>query len=267
MIRVHHTRHREAVVTGALVIPVVAALGLLALQAGADRWTGRALWPQELGLDGVRTVVDDPAFAASIRNSALVAALAVGACLALGWPCARAVARTRGATRAVIVGIVLAPLIIPQLALGSGLASWMLRLGLADTVWGVAIAHLPYVLGYVVLALVPAFTPELERNEEAATVMGSGRVNRLWSVTLPACRASLVLAGAFGLAVSWGQYGTSLAVGGGLPLFPLIAVPYLRSDPQVGAVASIVLILPALVLIVAAGRALTPHQTSREGAL
>ena len=150
----------------------------------------------------------------------------------------------------------MAPLVMPQLAVGSGLTTWMLRLGLADSLVGVALAHLVYVLGYVVLALIPAFSPELTRNEEAATLLGASPLQRFLTVTLPASRGPVLLAAALGLAVSWSQYGTSLGVGGGMPLLPLLAVPYLRSDPQVGAAVTLMLVLPTLLLAGLAGLAI-----------
>lgn len=255
-------RRRERLVVAGLALVVVGPTLLLVVQAAADRWTGRALWPQALGGRGLHAVLDDPILPAAARNSAIVAVLAVGAALALGWPAARAVARSTGRTRTVIVAVVLAPLVVPQLAVGTGLTRWMLRLGLADTLVGVALAHLLYVLGYVVLALIPAFTPELCRAEEASDAFGASTVQRMWSVTLPASRGPLVLAAALGFAVSWSQYGTSLGVGGGLPLLPLVAVPYLRADPQIGAAVTLLLLVPSVALVAVAARALTGSRRS-----
>ena len=242
---------------------MVAPLSVLVVQALADRWTGRSLWPQAIGGRAIETLVHDPLLPAAARNSAVVALLAVAAALVLGWPAARAIAESAGRTRAIIVVIVLAPLVIPQLAVGTGLTTWMLRLGLADTLLGVALAHLVYVLGYVVLALVPAFSAELTRAEEAATVLGAGRLHRLRTVTLPASRGPVLLAAALGFAVSWSQYGTSLGVGGGIPLLPLVAVPYLRSDPQIGAAVTLLLLLPSLVLAGLAGHAISVDPSRR----
>ena len=46
--------------------------------------------------------------------------------------------------------LVALPLLVPPFATGTGLAEWFIRLGLADTILGVALAHLTAVLPYVV---------------------------------------------------------------------------------------------------------------------
>ena len=72
---------------------------------------------------------------------------------------------------------------------------------------------------------------------------------RFFSVTLPALRRQLALALALGFTISWAQYGTSLGVGGGVPMLPLLLVPFIRSDPQVAAVLDVILIVPPLVAL------------------
>jgi len=52
-----------------------------------------------------------------------------------------------------------------------------------------------------------------------------------------------------GFVVSWSQYGTTLGVGGGIPTLPLVLLPFLRADPQVSAVLSLLFVLPAMVAI------------------
>lgn len=55
---------------------------------------------------------------------------------------------------------------------GTGLVTWLLRLGLADSIPGLVLAHLMYVLPYVVLTLVPVFGDRLRQLEEAAATLG-----------------------------------------------------------------------------------------------
>ena len=57
-----------------------------------------------------------------------------------------------------------------------------------------------------------------------------------------------------GVLVSWSQYGSSLAVGAGLPLLPLVLVPYIGSDPTVAAALSVLFLLPALAALALALR-------------
>jgi putative thiamine transport system permease protein len=236
----------------ALVLLSIVPFAFVGVQSFADRWTGRSLVPQHLGGRAWRTVVDEPLLGRAITNSAAVALGSVAVALVIGYGAAAGISRAGGTSRAVLLGGTLAPLLVPQLAVGAGLTTWLLRLGLADSVVGVGTAHLLYVLPYVVLALLPGFDDELRAAQEAAISLGARGPLRLWSITLPALRGNLAIAVALGFVVSWSQYGTSLAAGGGMPLLPLVVVPFVRADPQVGAALTVVLLLPAVFLAAAA---------------
>jgi putative spermidine/putrescine transport system permease protein len=230
-------------------LAVALALGpiaTLAVQALADRWFGSAIVPQQFGLRGVRRAIADPSIGAAVRNSVIVALATVTIALALAWPAARALA-TDG-RRSLQIAL-LTPLLVPPLALGEGLAPWFLRLGFADTLGAIVLAHLVTVLPYVTLALVPAFTPQVLALEQTAAALGAGTAHRLRTVTIPAVRRHLLLALALGFTVSWSQYGTSLVIGGGVPMLPVVLVPFVRSDRQIAAVLDLVFLAPPLLLV------------------
>lgn len=252
------SRVARRLLLAALVVSAGFPPTLVVVQSFADRWTGRALLPQEVGARGWTAVLGEPLLLRAVTNSALVAVLSVLAALPLGYGAAHGIASMTGRARVVTLAVVLSPLVIPQLAVGAGLTTWLLRLGLADTITGVAAAHLLYVLPYVVLALLPGFGARLTAEQEAASVLGARRLLLHRTVTLPALKANLALALALGFVVSWSQYGTSLAVGGGMPLLPLIVVPFVRADPQLGAALTVVLLLPAIALAVTAATMTRP---------
>jgi putative spermidine/putrescine transport system permease protein len=150
--------------------------------------------------------------------------------------------------------VIAAPLLVPGFAIGTGMAAWFLRLGLADSVTGLVAAHLVYVLPYAVLVLAPAFDDDLRRLEEAARPAGAGTVVRLRLVTVPAVMRPLAVAALLGFVVSWSQYGTSLAVGGGRLTLPVVLLPFIGRDPQLTAVLSLVFLLPPLLALTAVHR-------------
>jgi putative spermidine/putrescine transport system permease protein len=188
----------------------------------------------------------------AVVNSLTVGLAATAVALVIAWPAARAIGERRlrrpGPVR-VLLGM---PLIVPPLATGTGLAEWFIRLGLADTLAGLTLAHLVPVVPYVVLILASAFTEDVRALEEVAAVHGAGPGRRLATVTLPAVAPALAVAALLGFLVSWSQYGLSLAVGGGIPMLPLLLVPFVDSDPQVAAVLGLVFLGPALLAVAAA---------------
>jgi len=242
-------RQRWPLIIGLLL---AAPLVLLPIEAIADEWRAPALWPQEIGTRGLRRVFEDSVLPTAIGNSILIGVVSVALALVLAWPAARSFA-AGDAPRWTLVALA-APLLLPPLVVGEGLQVWFLRLGLADTVLGVAVAHLVYVVPYMVLLLRPAFTPALVEQEQAAAGLGASRwwVARL--VTLPGVAPSLGLALALGFTVSWSQYGTSLGVGGGIPTLPIVLVPFVGSDPQIAAVLDLIFLVPPLIALTLALR-------------
>ncbi|MBJ7454313.1 MAG: ABC transporter permease subunit, partial [Blastococcus sp.] len=226
----------------------------LLLRAAADEWRSPALVPQRLGTRGVEAAFADASLAGdAIRNSLVVGVVVTLLALLIAWPAARVIGERRLRRPGPVWVLLGLPLLVPPFATGSGLAEWFIRIGIADTLAGLVIAHLVPVLPYVVLILASGFGPDVRDLEEAAAVNGAGPVRRLAVVTLPALAPVLAVAALLGFLVSWSQYGLSLAVGGGTPMLPLLLVPYIASDPQIAAVLGLVFLVPALL---AAGLAL-----------
>lgn len=239
-----------------LAVAVVAPFGALVLRAFADVWRAPALWPQRLGSRGFSYAFSPAAGArAAVVNSLVVAVTTTCIALVLAWPAARALGERRVRRSAGVALLIALPLLVPAYAVGTGLDEWFLRLGLGGTRVGLVLAHLVYVLPYVVLVLSAGFGGRVRELEEAGASLGAGPVRRLVLVTLPAVLPTLATAALLGFLVSWSQYGTSLAVGGGRPMLPLVLVPFVQSDPQVAAALALLFLAPAVVALVVTARA------------
>ncbi|MFT5223474.1 MAG: putative spermidine/putrescine transport system permease protein [Glaciecola sp.] len=238
---------RDRVVTSAIALFLVAPLLLLVPRALADVWRAPALAPQAWGLRGVREAFrPGQQILEALGNSLSVAIAVTIVAVLLAWPAARTLARLHGSTRALVFVALVAPLLVPAYATGIGLTPLLLRLGVADHLLGIVLAHLLYVLPYVTLALLPAMGADLDAMQEAARVSGASRLQSWWHVALPTARGTVATAMLLGFLVSWAQVGTSLAVGGGLPMLPVAALPFVRSDPQIAATMNLVLLAAPL---------------------
>lgn len=243
----------------ALALLTIGPLLVLPVRALADVWRAPALLPQRWGTRGLEVVLaPGTGTATAITNSLVVAVVTTVLAVLVAWPAARwlSTASTRRRTP-VLVALAL-PLLVPPLAIGAGLAEWFLRLGLTRTLAGLVLAHLVAVLPYVAVVLAPGFTPTVHRAEEAARTLGAGRWQVLRLVSLPMLAPSLAVASLLGALVSWSQYGSSLGVGRGIPMLPLVLEPFVGRDPQVAATLSLVFLAPALVALAA-----TTRRTSR----
>jgi ABC-type spermidine/putrescine transport system permease subunit II len=245
----HRAEQRWAVVISAFV---VVPLLILPIRALADIWRAPALLPQQWGSRGLNYLTSSGArIGEAITTSLVVALITTAVALAIGWPAARALSRLAPRSRALVLTVLAAPLLVPPFATGTGLVGWFLQLEIADRIAGLVAAHLIYVLPYVVLILAPAFGEELPRLEEAAATSGAGPWRRLTTVALPMTARPIAIAALLGFLVSWSQYGTSLAVGGGRLTLPLVLLPFVDRDPQLTATLSLVFLLPPLVALAA----------------
>ena len=241
-------RHAGRAVALLFALPIAA----LVVRAIADEWRAPALVPQRFGLRGLDVALDaGPAFAASLA----VALVATGAAIAIGWPAARVLGERRLRRPGLVFLLLAMPLLVTPYATGAGLTEWFIRLGLAGTLPGLVLAHLVLVLPYVVVVLLSGFGARVSELEEMARTFGASPVRRLVWVTLPSLRATAAAAGLVGFLVSWSQYGSSLAVGAGRPMLPLVLLPFVRTDPQVAAAVALLFLAPALAALAVATRA------------
>lgn len=253
------TRRPRAIVLGVLGLLAVLPVLTLVVRAGADEWRSPDLVPQRFGTRGLRIAFADGSLATeAIVNSLVVGIVATVLAILIGWPAARVIGERRLARPGPVWLLLGLPVLVPPFATGSGLAEWFIRFRLADTLGGLVLAHLVPVLPYVIIVLAGGFGPELRALEEAAGVLGAGPLRRLATVTLPAVAPALAVAALLGFLVSWSQYGLSLAVGGGLPMLPLLLVPFVASDPQVAAVLALVFLAPAIAALGLAAITLGP---------
>ncbi len=249
-------RARPGRLAGVLAALVLAApLAAVVARAFADVWRAPALVPQEWGLRGFAEGLAGPATAEAFANSLAVGLATTLVALVLGWPAARVLGERRLRRPGPLFLLLALPLLVPPYATGAGLAEPFIRLGLIDSLGGLVLAHLTQVLPYVVLVLLAGFGPRVTELEDMGRALGLSPARRLVWVTLPAVGPTLAAAAALGFLVSWSQYGSSLAVGGGIPMAPLVLLPFVGPDPQVAAAISSLYVLPALVALGVAARA------------
>jgi len=190
-------------------------------------WVLLPLWIVALGAFGGRAAVNrwpksllpDPAaswsaFAAFLRiegvwnailNSALAAGLTMLFSLALGAPAGYALARFafRGADAFRL--LVLLTRAFPLAVLALPLAVAFIRVGLYDTVLGVALVHTALALPFAALVTAALFAGIPRELEEAAWVFGCTGWGAFRRVVLPLALPGVAAAGIFAFVVSWNE--------------------------------------------------------------
>lgn len=248
---------RGGVRTGLLALGILVPLVPLLLWAVAGDFRYPALLPVP-STRGAARVLDADVLAALGTSAAVAGAVALLAAL-LGLAAGRALGSHAFRGRRLVQLLLLAPAIVPTLAVTLGIQVFFVRLGLTDTVAGVVLVHLVPTVPYVSLVMAGVFAGFDERLLDQARMLGAGPLARLRHAVLPAVAPGLAVAALFAFLISWSEYVLTLLVGGGtvrtLPLLLFAAIG--SADLTAAAALGLVIAAPPLVLVALTSRVLT----------
>lgn len=265
--RAEHLRSLAAFALAlALVLPILPLL----VWSFAHGWRFPDLLPQDWSLKAW-------SFALSARSEVLeslfitsfIALVTTLLAALIGVPAARALALYRFRGKTFVTLLLLAPTVLPGIAIAFGLHGVFLRAGLAGTLTGVILAHLIPTLPYMTLVMAAVFSRFDPDFEAQARSLGATPWQCFRHVTLPAILPGLLTAALFSFLVSWSQYLLTLAIGGGrvqtLPLLLFSFASAGRNDIA-GAVA-LIYILPGLLVLILTARSVTGRGAALAGGL
>ena len=202
---------------------------------------------------------DKRQFARGFVLSLQVALLAAAIGVTLGTAAALAVVRGRFGGRGALGGLLLGPLAVPGVVLGTGLYVFYVEIDnvldfqIAATLPGLIAAHVLLTIPWTV-RLVSASLHGLDRHaEEAAANLGARPFTVFYRITLPMLRPGVVAGSLFSFIQSFENLElTLLLTGPGRATLPVEMLNYLsfRVDPTLAAVATVqIAIIGALMLI------------------
>ena len=232
---------------GYLLLPVAVVI-LFSFNAPAGRfnyvWEGFTLdnWANWDAVPGIRHAVWMSLFIGFIST---IAATALGTVLAL------AIVRHRFRGRGFVNVLVFLPMSTPEIVLGASLLTMFLQARVVTGVATIFIAHVMFIVSYVVVT-VKARLIDFDRHlEEAAMDLGANEWVTFRKVTLPLLAPAILSAALLGFALSIDDFVITYFVAGSTTTFPLfvwgaarVAVP-----PQVNVVASAIFLFAILVML------------------
>jgi putative spermidine/putrescine transport system permease protein len=241
---------------GFLILPI----GPLAIWSVAHGWRFPDLLPQTWSLKAWSFAVE--ARSGVLHSLAVTTGIAVATTLlaaVVGVPAGRALGLYRFRGKGLVTVLLIAPALLPGMAVVFGLHGVFLRLGLVGTVPGVILAHLIPVLPYMVLVMAAVFSRLDPDFEAQARSLGATPWQTFRNVTLPAILPGLMTAALFSFLVSWSQYLLTLAIGSGrVQTIPLLLFSFSSAGRNdiTGAIA-LLYILPGLLILVLTARQIT----------
>ena len=206
-----------------------------------------------------RAVVEGGDLWAPLVKSLTVAVLTTIGALAVAAPGAYAIAKLPVAARRGVVVALLVTRMFPELTIGVSVATRFAQLGLTDTYWGLALAHVTGVLPFIAWILVGAFEAIPSDVEAAASIDGASRLATLRRVVLPMTAPALAVAALFAWLYSWNEflYARLLTTSQNtLPLQVFQAID--RGTRQQMAAVAVALVIPILGIVAVLQRHLRP---------
>jgi putative spermidine/putrescine transport system permease protein len=206
-----------------------------------------------------RAIFDQNKFVDGFLVSTQVGILATFIGLVLAVPAALAISRHRFPLREWANTLLLLPLVVPGVVLGTSIyvfhieAEIATELPILGSMAGLIFAHVLVVIPWCV-RLITASLAGLDRTtEEAAQNLGATPLITFFRVTLPAIRPGIVAGALFGFVTSFGNLEMSLfLVGPGRTTLPIAILQYLewKLDPTIAAVSVLQILIIGGAMIV-----------------
>ena len=215
--------------------------------------------PEGYSLHWFEAVTKQKNFVEGFTLSMQVGIMATVIGLALGIPASLGLVRYQFAVKGVLNTLLLAPLVVPGVVLGTSLYVFQIETEIATglpflgSFWGLVAGHTLVVIPWVV-RLVTANLEGTDRTiEEAAQNLGANPWVTFYRVTLPAIKPGIVAGALFGFVTSFGNLEMSLfLVGPGRTTLPIAILQYLewKIDPTVAAASVIQIVLIGLAMLI-----------------
>jgi spermidine/putrescine transport system permease protein len=192
-----------------------------------------------------------PELTRALWKSLQIAAVSTLLATALGTLVALAIVRHRFRGRGATNLLVFLPMSTPEIVLGASLLTLFINLRVVTGFVTIFIAHVLFIISYVVITVKARLIGFDRHLEEAAMDLGADEWTTFRKITLPLLAPAILSAALLGFALSIDDFVVTYFVAGGTTTFPLyvwgaarVAVP-----PQVNVIASAIFLVALLVMV------------------
>ena len=203
-------RTRILLITGASLACLWVALPIYFLLANALS-TPEAVnsfpkkWVPGVDLGSIRYLLDYDGVLKSLLNSLAVALLTMVGAISLGAPAGYALARYEFKGKSGFRMLIMLTRAFPLPLLALPLTVYFIRLGIDDSLIGLALVHTMLALPFSVLITYSLFSGIPVELEEAAWVFGCNKLQAFTRVVLPLAFPGMVASAVFAFIISWNE--------------------------------------------------------------
>lgn len=243
-----------------LFLAIALPLGLMFLWSIADGWPPPHVLPQSYTTARWAGVLGDDGLLRAALNSILIAIVVTFATAVIALPTAWAMARFPFRLKRAVEIFILAPIIIPGIVVAVGIGQVFLALGLAYSVAGVILVQIVGTLPLMIRLMTAALETIPDDLIHAARSLGSNTLGIVRHIVLPLAVPGLLAGGLMSFVGSFEEFDKSFIVGA--PVVETLPIKlYMYLDPYsmqlpLASIVSFLLLLPALIVFVIAGRVL-----------
>jgi spermidine/putrescine transport system permease protein len=204
-------------------------------------------WYQEMA--------NNSALLAALRNSLSVAIPVSIVCTSLGLLTAKALTRVRLPGRGAILGLIMAPLVIPFIVLGIALLTTLRKtFDVPLSLWTVAAGHILVCLPFSVMVLISRLEGFDRSLEEASLDLGESAWSTFWRITFPIVLPGIVSSLLLCFTASFDEFLIAFFLSGDdatLPIFIWSQLRFPQKLPSVLALGSCILVLSFVMIVLA----------------
>lgn len=235
------------------VLLIVLPIALIFIISLSTRMQFPDIIPKGLGLKWWKyLILENDKTLKIVGNTLLIAFVTVLINLAIGLPAASALGRYEFKGKIMIQGIIMLPIIVPAMAVTMGVYKNFIRLGLTETILGVAISHVLPSIPYMIEALRVSYSEMDESFIEQSRMLGASDFDVFRKVTIFFIMPGIISGTVLTVLISMSQYGITQLIGGGYVETLAIAMyPFISSMRLgIGAVFSVIFGLIAILVMV-----------------
>ncbi len=242
---------KASVHTGMLVYVGLPILFILLMSVSMD-WRWPEVFPHAVSARAWRYVFSPYAEIWHVIGISMGLAIGVSVInVVLALPAAEALARRRVIGRIWFEALFMAPIVVSPLIAVMGFHITFIRMGIADTSWGVILAHLVPTFPYMLRSLMISYQSLGFQWEEQAAVLGANAQQRFWQVVFPFILPGLVVGFGLSMLISLSQYVITFLIGGGQVMtIALVMFPFINGgDPAIASTYALIFMAIALSML------------------
>lgn len=170
------------------------------------------LWPKELTLESYRLVFTARPFASFLKNSFVISSLTTLFAIMFAAFAAYAIARLKFKGKSIVLGLVLAVSMFPQISTISPIYMFMKTMGLRDTYIGLVIPYITFALPLAIWNLTTFFKEIPYSLEEAARIDGASPMQTFTKIIIPLAAPGTFTTAILVFIAAWNEFLYSLTI-------------------------------------------------------